>query len=343
MSVHKKRNLTVLAVIFLILVIILGSFVYLSFPKPNFKNIESINVAYSPFESITLFWIAENQNFFNQNGLNVTSHKYDTGSAALGGVLNGKDDIVVGTSEFPLTTNLLKGAQISTISTIAKSEFIYLVGRSDRGIKTVSDLKGKTIGTAFGTIADFYLGRFLELNGVNIQDVNLVDLKTPAEWVNAVVNGSVDAVATAQPSAESAKDGLGDNAVFWSIQNSQPLYAEAIASNAWISNHSELVIKFLRSLLQAEDFAAKHVSEVKAIVKNQLNLSAAYTDEVWSQNQFSLSLDQSLILAMQDEARWLINNNLTNSFSVPNFSDCIYVDGLKSVRPESVNIIGLEG
>ena len=61
------------------------------------------------------------------------------------------------------------------------------------------------MGLAFGTIAHFYLGRFLELNGMSIQDVNLVDLKTPAEWVNAVVNGSVDAVATAQPSAEIGK------------------------------------------------------------------------------------------------------------------------------------------
>ena len=72
-----------------------------------------------------------------------------------------------------------------------------------------------------------------------------------------------------------------------------------------------------------------------------MGLSDVYIDKVWSQNQFSLSLDQSLILAMQDEARWLINNNLTNSFSVPNFLNNIYVDGLKSVKPESVNIIGV--
>ena len=47
---------------------------------------ESITVAYSPFESVTLFWVAENQNFFRQNGLNVTSHMYDTGVGALDGV-----------------------------------------------------------------------------------------------------------------------------------------------------------------------------------------------------------------------------------------------------------------
>ena len=42
---------------------------------------------------------------------------------------------------------------------------------------------------------------------LNIQDVTLVDLKTPTDWVDAVVNGSIDAVATAQPYADSGKGG----------------------------------------------------------------------------------------------------------------------------------------
>ena len=65
--------------------------------------------------------------------------------------------------------------------------------RKDRGIEKVSDLRGRKIGTTFGTIAHFYLGRFLNLNGMNIQDVILVDLKTPAEWVNTIVEGEIDA------------------------------------------------------------------------------------------------------------------------------------------------------
>ncbi len=98
--------------------------------------------------------------------------------------------------------------------------------------------------------------------------------------------------------------------------------------------------RFLESLSQAEDFVINHPAQAKAIVKNQMSLSDAYADKVWSQNQFSLSLDQSLLVAMQDEAQWLINNNLTNALFVPNFVDYVYVDGLNSVKPGAVNIIG---
>jgi ABC-type nitrate/sulfonate/bicarbonate transport system substrate-binding protein len=342
MSLHKKRNLVVLAAVILIVAIILSSFVYLNSQKPFTGKMESISVAYSPFESLTLFFVAQEQGYFVQNGLNVTSHKYATGSAALNGLVNNEEDIVVGTSEFPFTASILNGNRISTITSISKSEFIYLIGRGDRGIHEVSDLKNKTIGVAFGTIAQFYLGRFLNLNGLNLQDVSLVNLKTSVEWVNAVVNGSVDAVATAQPSANLAEAALGNNRVIWSIQSNQPLYAEVITSNEWIINHPELVNRFLKSLSQAEDFTINHPADEKTIVKNELNLTDAYAATVWRQNQFHLSLDQSLLLAMQDEARWLINNNLSNSTSIPNFVNYVYVDGLKSVRPDSVNIIGLE-
>ena len=64
-------------------------------------------------------------------------------------------------------------------------------------------------------------------------------------------------------------------------------------------------------------------------------------ETVWSQNQFSLSLDQSLIVAMEDEARWMIKNDLTTEKQVPNFVDHIFTKMvLKQVKPEAVNIIG---
>jgi NitT/TauT family transport system substrate-binding protein len=63
--------------------------------------------------------------------------------------------------------------------------------------------------------------------------------------------------------------------------------------------------------------------------------------KIWQEHQFSLSLDQSLITAMEDEARWMITNNLTNATAIPDFRNYIYTKGLNNVKPESVNIIGI--
>jgi NitT/TauT family transport system substrate-binding protein len=44
-------------------------------------------------------------------------------------------------------------------------------------------------------------------------------------------------------------------------------------------------------------------------------------------------------VATEDEARWMITNNLTRDKQVPDFLNYIYVDGLNAVKPEAVNII----
>jgi NitT/TauT family transport system substrate-binding protein len=254
-------------------------------------------------------------------------------------MLNGETDITVGTTEFPLVGRAFQRARIHIIGSIDKSEFVYLVGRKDRGIERVSDLKRKRVGTTLRTIAHFYLGRFLELHGMNMRDITLVDVKTPTEWVNAVVNGDIDAIATAQPYANSAKERLDANGVFWSAQSSQPQYGLISSTEEWIRKHPQQVRRFLKSLAQAEEYVIRNPAEAKAIVQKRLNLDASYMETVWSQNQFSLSLDQSLITAMEDEARWMIKNNLTREKQVPDFMNYIYVDGLRAVKPEAANII----
>jgi NitT/TauT family transport system substrate-binding protein len=300
---------------------------------------DSIVMAYSPFESTGLLWIAEDQNFFSRNGLNVTSRKYDTGVGALDGMVNGEADIAVGIAEFPMVGRAFRKEKIRIIANVDKADFIYLVGRKDRGIAKASDLKGKRVGTTLRTVAHFHLGRFLNLHGMNMEDIILVDLKTPAAWVNAIVNGDIDAISTAQPYANSAKERLGTNAVVWQAQSGQPLYGLIVSSDEWLGKHPELASRFLKSLAQAEEYLIRHPAEAKAIVQKRLNLDAAYMETVWAQNQFSLSLDQSLIVAMEDEARWMIRNELTTEKQIPDFLNFIHEDPLKAVKPEAVYII----
>jgi NitT/TauT family transport system substrate-binding protein len=259
--------------------------------------------------------------------------------AALDALVNGEADVALGIAEFPLVGKALLKEEVSAFGCLDKAEFVYLVCRKDRGIANVSDLTGKRVGIVSRTIAEFYLGRFLELHGMSLQDVALVDVRTPEEWVNSIVNGDIDAISIAQPSVNAIVDKLGTNAVVWPVQSNQQMYSLMISSDDWIAEHPELITRFLNSLLQAEEFVQDHPTEAKAIVKKQMNFSDEYMETVWKQNQYSLSLDQSLIVAMEDEARWMIKNNLTNENNVPDFLDYVYVEGLESLKPEAVNIV----
>ena len=60
---------------------------------------------------------------------------------------------------------------------------------------------------------------------------------------------------------------------------------------------------------------------------------------VWPKHRVSLSLDQSLVTAMEDEGRWMIKNNLTTEKMIPDFMDYIYTEGLERVKPEAVSLV----
>jgi NitT/TauT family transport system substrate-binding protein len=77
---------------------------------------------------------------------------------------------------------------------------------------------------------------------------------------------------------------------------------------------------------------------VKEMLQRHLNVDAEFTKAIMTRNQFPGSLDQSLVAAMEDEVRWMIKNNLITETNMPDFHNYIYVDGLRAVKPEAVNI-----
>lgn len=93
-------------------------------------------------------------------------------------------------------------------------------------------------------------------------------------------------------------------------------------------------------MAEAEGYIVQHPAGAKAILQERYHYDDKYIASVWPEHQFSLSLDQSLITAMEDEGRWMISNNMTNATNVPDLGNYIYEGGLEAIRPGSVNIIG---
>ncbi len=220
-----------------------------------------------------------------------------------------------------------------------KDQAFYVTGRKDLGIENITDLEGKKIGLPQGTIAEFYLGRLLELNGLTLSDVNVVNTSMTSA-ANAITSGAVAAVVVSQPYSYDIAQQLGSNGIQWPAQNGQSAFDNMVAGNSWITANPKLVVEFLKALNQAEEFIANNPAIAKATQQSLLNnTDDAFLDQSWPLQQFSLSLDESMIAAMEDEARWMIANNLTTQTQVPNFLNYIYLDGLKAIEPESINII----
>ncbi len=312
---------------------------YLTKSSPTYSGTpESIVVGTPSLEIAALIFIADDQGFFTANGLNTTIKNYNTSVAAIDGLENAAVDISVST-EYPIVGAAFDKENISVIGSIDKYQTTYLVGLKSRTIENTSDLKGKNIGVTRGGIGEFYLGRFLDLHGLSLQNVTIIDIQQ-SQTVDAFKNGSIDAAMIWSIDANTVEKQLGSSTVIWPAQSEQSTYAIVACKKDLVQGHPEAIDRFLRSISRAEDYSISHPAEAKAIVQKRTHHDAAYMDSIWPKHQFFLSLDQSLVLAMDDEGRWMIANNLTTQKTIPDFKKYIDTAGLKEVRPEAVNIIG---
>ncbi len=298
----------------------------------------SITIGTTTSEVNSLIFLAQDQGYFTRNGLSVTHKIYSSGLAAVEGMLKYEVDIATG-SEFAFAGKAFSRKDIRTFGVINRSSVEYLVGRADRKIKTVADLKGKRIGVPLLSRPEFSLDRFLNQRGIADSDVTLVNVPVH-QSVDALASGKVDAVTAWQPYVNKMREQLGQGIVVWKTQDHQPSYTLLICTDRFASPQKpERITGLLKALLQAESYFINHPEAAKAIIQKKLLYDQAYMATVWPDYNFAVLLDQSLIVAMEDEARWMIGHKLTQEKQVPNFSDYLYENALKALKPEAVRII----
>jgi len=184
------------------------------------EELEVITVAMVRTELNALFYVAEANKLFATNSLQVTlKENYESGASAAAAMLHGEADIALA-AEFPIVRQVFNKSDIKSFGTITKYENTYIIWHAGRGIETIRDLKGKTIGVTLKTISEFYLGRALELNGMNIKQVTLVDTMA-AESEKRLANGEFDAVVTWEPWVNQIKQSMGKKVITKVLQSGQ--------------------------------------------------------------------------------------------------------------------------
>ncbi len=297
----------------------------------------SITIGAPTLEQSALLYVADKKDLFARYGLEVTIKDFDTGPSALAAMMSGKVDIAE-TAEFPFVTATMNGQQMRILAANDRFENDYLVARRDRGISRVSDLKGRRIGVTRGVITEFYLGRFLRLNGIRQEEITLVDIR-PANFVGSILEGQVDALVAWEPFVSRVDASVPGGLNVWAVQSGQAVYGLLVCRPDWLNGHTEAVKRLLRGLATGEDFLAGHPDESRAIVARRLGYDDSYIAKVWPLHGLSLTLDFSLIAAMEDEARWILASRRQDALEVPDFDTLIYRDGLTAARPEGVNLM----
>lgn len=300
---------------------------------------KKITLAVTPWPASAPIYVAHEKGYFKDEALDLTLQTHLSGHLGLEAVLSGKADLATA-GETPIVLAAVDNRPLTVIATVCEIDrAILIIGRKDKGISAPQDLKSKRIGVVPGTTADFFLHIYLTTSYIDPKDIRIVNLSAE-KMVDAVLNGEVDAVTTWAPHTIVLQDQLGSNGTVLHDSNIYTMTWNISATQDFVKKNPEGIKRFLRAILRAHRFITEHPDETRAICSIHIGADSPLFEREWTDYRFTVELDQSLILNMEDQARWISSRKGGGDRRPPNFMDFIDADGLKAVSPEAVGISG---
>ena len=171
------------------------------------KSLVSLKALLTPFISFAPFFIAEEEGYFSEQGLDVHFINLDDASKAIPSLLKGDLDIVGGTISVSMLNAMAKGEKMRLVADKAYisatgCDHFALIARKDsiKGVN-ISDpayLKGKKVAVKPARSTEYYLEKILEKSGLTIHDIIAINI--PDEIIiEAIKNRNIDFAVTAEP------------------------------------------------------------------------------------------------------------------------------------------------
>jgi len=294
-----------------------------------------------------LVWVAKERGIFTQEGVEVEIKPYPSGKRALEGMLHGEVELAV-MAETPLAIAAPAHPRLRIFATLGKSDNnICVLARRDHGVEHPGDLRGKRIATQKGSAVHFFLSSFLLQAGLRQEEVEIRYLKVE-ELAEAFARGEVDAISMRDPVLERAERMAGSGR---SVRLCSPgLYTKAYNLVGWREftlRHPGAMEKILRALSRAADLVREEPEAALAVMERRLRILPERLRQIWSAVTFRLTLNQALLLSLQEELRWaasagLLDPEVLQPGRLPDFLAMVETEPLQRVLPEAVGLIGVE-
>lgn len=283
-----------------------------SVPEPGGgePEVSELTIGVIPIAGLAPIHAAIQQGYFEDEGLTVTLETSAGGAASLPLVAQGDLQI----SNAPPVSVILGRAQGFDFTILppaldAKDEAPGQTGvlvAADSGINDLADLAGKKVAVnTINSVNWLYNRQLLKQAGVDLDTVTYVEVPFPS-MIDALLNGSVDAIDVPQPFLHIAEQTGNTKLLGYTFVDVQPgMHVTAYAaSQEWIDAHPNTVAAFARAMdrgveyMQADDEQAREM--IVGYTGAEPDLVAEVPIDSWS-TRISLEQVQRTIDLMLEE------------------------------------------
>lgn len=206
-------------------------------------------------------YVAMSQGFFREEGLDVELTNGGGADKVMTAVVSGQADMGLAGPEAAIyVMNQGKEDHPVILAQLTKRDGSFLVGRTP-GPFSWDQVRGKTIiGGRAGGVPEMTLEYVLRQNGVEPQQDAVVDTSVQFNMMaGAFTGGNGDYVTLFEPTATEVEQ-AGKGYILCSIgqESGEIPYTAYFASQAYISDHADIVQRFTNAIARAQKWIAEH-------------------------------------------------------------------------------------
>ncbi|MCP4099984.1 MAG: ABC transporter substrate-binding protein [Lentisphaerae bacterium] len=247
------------------------------------------------------------QKEFAKDGIKIKFHDITSGLKQAKAVAAGKVDICGSINTSSLIIAAGQDIKLNIIRAVCNSTDTWGLMTTNSNIKSVKDLKGKTIASVKGGYFHQLLLAALAKNNMTIKDVNYIPMSN-AETYDAMLAGKVDAGVLGTNKMLDAKK-RGGRVL---IKASDLMRANLVVAviEAFAKNHPDWVGRYVKVQNEAMEFIKNHKREALQLAAKDLDIS--YQDAEWLYNNTKLinTLNKDEINSLKDDIDFLFYQKL---------------------------------
>jgi NitT/TauT family transport system substrate-binding protein len=295
-----KTNVTKKNAIGFVILIVLIAITFLLIPG---EKEEPVKIGYLQITGSHLLFIANNEGFFEEQGIDVELIRMQSSNQLAEALLRGDIDVSVEMSAVPILKiseedpNSIKIFLISKI--YIEDNFDAIIVDKESEILTLKDLENKKIATFPGSTASTLLKQFLESKDIDISTITFVPMPPPTH-LSALSGGSVDAVHAYEPTISIAESGDVARKIYGSVYSEQinpSPQGVATISERFITENPDLANRIVEIFLEASTYLKENVDDSREILLQEMGL----TEEVVAKlNFYERSLDEEAINSFKE-------------------------------------------
>jgi NitT/TauT family transport system substrate-binding protein len=266
---------------------------------------DTIRVGVGVDPSFTSWWVAADRGFFAKRNLKVEITQFSGGPDLADATMAGEQDFgSSGTATW--MPRFVRSDSLRIICTMATSPDNFKMAALT-SIKSLSDLKGKKVGTVSGSSTDYLWALVAKKLGIPERDLDVTGV-TPPELVPALVRGDVQAFFSWEPWPTKAVEIAGKDKVHILASSGDVGYFQSfvvVGNKSFIQANPDATVRLLAGLHDATNYLNNERADSIKIAAARNKMTSQMAEYILGLYHFKLDIADGMVQGARTEEAWM--------------------------------------